>query len=407
MIVWIINHYATRFYLQKDGRHYSLAKYAKLFNVKINIICSNRVHNLDNSVVNEFIQENISSFYFVKTPKYKGNGISRIINILAFYFKTKSNYKRIENRIGKPDVIIGSSPHILSGLAARKIAKKYKIPFVFEVRDLWPLSIIDYGYSNKKSIIIKSLFFLEASLYHSADSVIFTMPGGLDYVTSGSNPYIVNKRLVRTKFHYFNNGVDLPLYHERLQGKVTKSDTKVVTYVGSIRKANDIDFVLDSIAIVNNQGNEMVEYHIYGSGTELQRLKRRVEEESLTNVYFFGHLEKLKVPAILASSYANILHFGGKDLVRFGSSMNKTFDYLASGKPILSSGKVNYDIVEKYDCGLIAADKTPEEYAKVIIEALNLSKEKYNYFCNQALLAVEDFDYSKTTKKYLEMIGLL
>lgn len=170
-------------YFNKGGRHYWFAENLIKQGYKPTIFCSNVEHNTGSFIDVEKgkyttdIKENIP-FVFIKTPKYTGNGLSRVFNMFSFYknlFPVAKQYAKIH---GKPDVILASSVHPLTLVAGIKIAEKFGVPCICEVRDLWPESIVAYGIINKSNPIIKLLYAGEKWIYKKADKLIFTMEGG-------------------------------------------------------------------------------------------------------------------------------------------------------------------------------------------------------------------------------------
>ena len=117
-------------------------------------------------------------FVFLKTNEYVGNGKARVMNMVNFYRSMMKCSKNFE----KPDIIVGSSVHPLACIAAIKLSKKIKCKNIIEIRDLWPLSIVEYSEKwTDKNLLIRILYKGERWIYKKADALIFTMPGGAQY----------------------------------------------------------------------------------------------------------------------------------------------------------------------------------------------------------------------------------
>ena len=185
--VWILNHYATNTYFEKAGRHYWFAENLLNKGYKPTIFCSNVRHNSDD-VIDVSIGKcrietnNKIPFVFVKTKEYKGNGKNRIINMFNFYRNLFSVAKKYAKENGKPDVILASSVHPLTLVAGIKIAKKFGVKCICEIRDLWPESIVEYGMLKRNGIIAKILYKIEKWIYIKADKLTFTMEIGRAHV---------------------------------------------------------------------------------------------------------------------------------------------------------------------------------------------------------------------------------
>jgi len=413
--IWIMNHYATNSYFSSGGRHYWFAENLIKERYEPTIFCANTRHN-SNDVIELsgelFLIDNIDNipFVFVKTPEYKGNGKSRILNIISFYKNLFPVAKKYAKDNGKPDLILASSVHPLTLVAGIKIAKKYGIPCICEIRDLWPESIVAYGSLKRNSVVAKILYRGEKWIYKNADKIIFTMEGGKDYIVNQVWNIEQGGPINLNKIYHINNGVDLLRFNKNKQIH-TLSDNDLdnelifrVVYTGSIRKVNDVDFLVEIAKELNKRKSKGIKLLIYGDGSEIERLVKYCEEEGLDNIIFKGRVPKKRIPFILSKSDLNILHFQQNNIKKYGASLNKLFEYFASGKPIISDCKFGYDLIERYGCGFVLDNGSPEELAKEIIRISNLSKSEYEVFCNNSLRAAQDYDFEMLTRRLMELI---
>src|SRR5690554_5209306 len=206
--IWIMNHYATNSYFSSGGRHYWFAENLIKQGYEPTIFCANTRHNsddvieLDGKLYSADNKDNIP-FVFVKTPEYKGNGKSRILNMVSFYKNLFPIAKKYAEEYGKPDVILASSVHLLTLVAGIKIAKKFGVPCICEVRDLWPESLIAYGSLKRNSVIAKLLYQGEKWIYKKANSVIMTWEGGSQYIKDQGWDNKINLNKVK----HISNGV--------------------------------------------------------------------------------------------------------------------------------------------------------------------------------------------------------
>src|SRR5699024_1319722 len=139
---------------------------------------------------------------------------------------------------------------------------------------------------------------------------------------------------------------------------------------------NNVDNIIDTAKLLTNYTD--IEFLIYGEGNQKQILKRRIEEENITNVKFKGFVNKQNIPFILNSSSVNVLNYSQEkyNWTR-GNSSNKLFEYMASGKPIISTVKMGYSLIERYNCGIELDENTPEAFAQAILEIKELPKKEY------------------------------
>ncbi|USK59577.1 glycosyltransferase family 4 protein [Peribacillus asahii] len=408
--IWIWNHYATNMYKDQAGRHYWFAENLIKKGYNPTIFCASTVHNSNeniNTTNNKFITDTINNipFVFVKSPSYMNNGKQRVKNMIAFYKNLFHVAKEYVKTHGKPDVILASSVHPLTLVAGIKIAKKFNIPCICEVRDLWPESIVAYGVLKKSSVIAKVLYQGEKWIYNKADSIIMTWEGGKEYIIDQG----WENQVDLTKVKHISNGVVIDTFDNNSEAyKIVDSDLdnkdyKNVVYAGSIRKVNNLGMLLDAAKIIQDQGNKDIRFLIYGSGDESDTLKKRCEEEKIHNVIFKGRVEKKYVPSILKKSYINILHNSSTSLDKYGQSQNKFFEYLAAGKCIIQTYSTGYSICERANCGISAPVQTAEEIAKAVITAC--SDEKRNRLMGQNAREVAyEFDFSRLTEKLINII---
>ena len=168
--IWIMNHYATNMFFNKGGRHYWFSKYLLKNKYSPTIFCANTRHNNRSIVEIKKGKHEIKTtegipYVFVKTTPYKSNNVQRIMNMWLFYrnlFPVTREYAKI---YGKPDVILASSVHPLTLVAGIKIAKRFDVPCICEVRDLWPESLVAYDVLKKSNPLLKLLYAGEKSIY--------------------------------------------------------------------------------------------------------------------------------------------------------------------------------------------------------------------------------------------------
>lgn len=417
MKVWIMNHYATTMYRDKAGRHYWFAKKLEEYGYSVTVFCATTFLN-SNDVIDtrdkKWIQklDEETPFVFVKTTSYTGNGVDRVKNMVYFYFNLKKAAREYANENGKPDVIIASSVHPLTMVAGIQIAKRLGVPCICEIRDLWPETIFSFGTVKEKSLFGKILVGGEHWIYKKADALIFTKEGDTDYLKERKWTLKQNGDIDIRKCHYINNGVNIAEYHRQMKEEILRDEDLCaegmfnVTYVGTIRPINNVGNILDAASIIKKQkGKDNIQFLIYGEGVELDNLKKRVMEEKLNNVKLKGFVEKKYIPYILSKSSVNILNYSQtKYNWARGNSSNKLFEYMASGKPIISTVHMGYSIIKQYNCGIELAKDTPEILADEIMRFHDMPKEEREQMGRNASSGAKEFDFSVLTKKLIKVI---
>lgn len=409
--VWIFNHYAMPPKYEVRVRNNKMAEFMKEKGYNVTIFGASTMHNTDINLIEDnerYIKRKYGnlSFVHIKSPNYKGNGVARIKNMILFPFRLYLYTKKFEE---KPDIIVNDL-ELMGFFFPFLIGKRCKCPVVTEIRDLWPESIIEFGYLKRNSIIAKILYWCEKWIYILSDSVIFTKEGEVNYIREQKWDKGHGGKIDMSKIHYINNGVDICEFNENIK-KYTINDldladesTFKVVYVGSVRHANSVGKLLDAAKIIQDKGLFKVKFIIYGDGDDRENLQERAKNENLDNVLFKGHVKKIYIPYVLSKASVNVLNYMQSGIWKRGNSSNKLFEYMASGKPILSTIRMNYCILEKYECGESVDNYTPEAIASKIIEFYNMDETKYNKYCKNALHGAIDFDWKKLTDKLINVI---
>ena len=176
-------------------------------------------------------------------------------------------------------------------------------------------------------------------------------------------------------------------------------------YAGSIRLVNNVKSIVDAAVEIKKLGVENIKFIIYGDGSDRAPLEQYCNDNRIDNVVFKGFVDKKYIPYILSKSDLNIIHFEQNKLKKYGASLNKMFEYFASGKPTLSDCKFGYDLIEKYKCGVVIDRADAKSMAKEIIRIKELNVAQYNVLCTNALSAAEDYDFINLSNNLVEILG--
>lgn len=414
--IWIMNHYANHMLFDKGGRHYNFAKYLYKAGYKPVIFCANinnskpKEHYFENSkLINIKVAKEIETpFVFVKVRPYSGNGKERILNMIDFYRNVKKAAVKYAQKYGKPDIIIASSVHPLTVVAGIQIAKKFGVKCICEIRDLWPEAIVAYSKRiTKNSLPAKIMYAGEKWIYKKAAAVIFTQEGGPDYVRDHKWDDKHGGPIKNKNMFHINNGVDLEAFDQNVidypyeDEDLDNSDIYKVLYAGSIRRINNLGIILDAAKLVNNP---KIKFIIFGSGDELETLKKRVVDEKIDNVVFKGRVDKYYIPAIDCKADLNLVHWEMSPLLRVGESYNKAFEYFAAGKPVFYTVRPGYSIVEKYHCGKLTDGFEPKDIANGIQLMSEMKEIEREEMAVNARKTAEVYDFKNLTQKLIEII---
>lgn len=402
--IWFVSHYSMPPKYEMRIKTQMYAHYLNELGYDTKIFSASTIHNTDINLIKDkrtyiTCQYDDLNFVHIKCQDYHNNGFKRIRNMLEFGRK----FKRVALKFPLPDVIV-ADVNCINYAHIYQFCNKHRIKFYIDVRDLWPMSIVEYYHISEKNPLIKYLYSRELKMYQRADGIIFSMAGGKDYLKDRA----WDKLIDLDKVHHINNGVDLVAFnHHKEQYQLDDLDLNdpnifKVIYCGSIRKVNQVGKLLD---VANLLKNEKVKFLIYGSGDELDTLKERVTNEQINNVRLNGFVDKKYIPYITTKSDVNIILGETSKLFSYGISMNKLFDYFASGKPTILSFKTNYSIVKEYQAGIELDDSNPELIVKAILDFMKMKDSEYQIYCQNALKAAKDYDYQSLTKQLLNIIN--
>lgn len=390
------------------NRHYYFGKYLKRLGHEPIVFVGSHPHNTNLQLINgkekyEVYQEEPFPWILVKTCDYEGSKVKRVFSMFQYYF----NAKKAAKEFGEPDAIIGSTAHPLAALLAIKLGKKYGCKKIVEVRDLWPESIVAFGIMGKNNLIIRFLYRFEKWLYMNADDVIFTMEGGYDYIKKQR----WDKEIPIEKVHYLNNGVDMELFsynkeHYQIDDADLKNEnTFKVIYTGSVKMANGLEQLVECASYLQDKN---IVFLVYGNGDYLNSIRELCKKKGIRNVKLKGRIEKKYIPYILSKGNLNMLNYNtvatAAGLYRYGSSQNKIFDYLASGKPIISNSQIAYDIISKNGCGVSKNLKTGREYAEEVLKVYSMQKIEYEKLCENAEHTAEQYSFEILAEKLVRII---
>lgn len=410
--IWIMNHYSIGQLVSKGGRHYWFSKELKKRGYLPVVFGCNKKHNSVGGYFDfdglwkEQLSEDRVPFVSIKSSSYKRNGLGRIKNMVMFAINMIRIAKDVENKYGKPDVIYASSVHPFTLFVGEYLAWCFKVKCIVEIRDLWPETFVALGLIKRESLFAKLLYAGEKWIYQHAGALIFTMEGGKDYIRDKGWDIEHSGKIDLSDVHYINNGIDLEQFnynkeHYQIEDDdLNNPDIFKFVYTGSIRRANCVEKIIPVAEYFQHNGNNRIRFLIWGSGDCLPLIEKMINEKGLKNVVLKGSVEKKNIPFIVSSGDCNLFFLQeAPELYKYGVSTNKSFDYLAAGKPMLIFSHCGYSLVEKYQCGLHCHNNDTDSYINTIEEIFEISRDEYELMCANARRAAKEFDFSRLTDK--------
>lgn len=406
--IWLVNHYAMPPELEPRLRTIKFAEYLTKAGYDVTIFGASSMHNMDMNLISEkedYIEKQygILKFVHVRARSYT-NYIERILNLLEFAIRMR----KIASNFEKPDVILHTAT-VPFGNIMYYLAKKLKAKYYVEVLDLWPESFVMTGILNKKNPLMPLLYYFEKWLYKRADQLFFSMEGGKDYILEKGWDAASGGPINIDKVSYINNGVDLNDFSENLENytiddeDLNNENTFKIVYIGSIRLFNNVGLLVEAAEKLQNK-KDMI-FLIYGDGDERKPLEEYVRKKNIQNVRFKNtYIDKKYIPYLLSKSSINVLNYQQNGIWKYGGSQSKLFQYLASGKPVVSNIVPGYCLIRRHECGISSEFTTADEYARAFESIRNLSEEDYLIMCNNAKEAAQNFDYKKLTNSLIKLL---
>lgn len=342
------------------------------------------------------------SYTWLNTPSYNGNGLKRVLNMLSFGYSLYTNAKKLTQDF-IPDAIIASSPHPFIIRGSNRIAQLHNAKLIFEVRDLWPLSLIELGNISPLHPFISIMKHEEKFAYQKSDKIVSLLSNAADYMHQHG--------MQKDKFAYIPNGVTItdtpkkPALPKQLQENIDtiKKEYKLLLcFAGSHGIANALSYLLDAASKLIE---EPIAFILIGSGTEKSALKQKAQTLNLKNVFFFDPIDKANITQFLKQM--DILYIGlqKKKIFEYGVSPNKLFDYMLATKPIIHAIEAGNDIVTKSHCGISCKAENADSIAKAILKIKESTLSERNNMGEQGhKYVIKHHSYRVLAKKYLHVM---
>lgn len=314
----------------------------------------------------------------------------RILDQISFMFSSFINALFLKDI----DVIIGTSPHMFTPISGILLARIKKLPFILELRDLWPDSMLAVGIDDKK-ILFKLAKFLEKKIYFNADKII--------PVTYSFKKYLIGHGIFKDKIKVIMNGVNTEFFNF-YNNKYVKRSSKVFTisYIGTIGMAHSIETIIEAAKILNeNYGSLKIQFQIIGDGADREKIEKQAFD--LNNIRLFPMMTKKEVLKYLDQSDVGLVHLR-KNILYNTVIPSKMFEYMAMGNPILHGvDGESLEIINKYRLGFYFESENANSLCAAIIKLYN-NKSLYNEMSKNCVKTAKLFDREILALRMLEEI---
>ena len=298
------------------------------------------------------------------------------MNMLSFLVA----FMVVQTRERRPDFVIGSTVHPFAAFGGWLAARFRGARFAFEVRDLWPQTLVDLGAMRVGSPGERLLRWLEAFLVRRADAVITLLPGMRDYLAGQGLPagHVV----------YIPNGADLAAFADDAPpvelsepartclaeiARLRAEGRFVLGYLGAFGRVNRVDVIAEAAAVAEARDPGRIGVVLIGDGPERPDVERVAAGNPA--VAFGPPVPKYTVPVLLGDLDATVVHTTYTPVYRYGISFNKLFEYMAAARPVVFACDSAYDPVAATGAGITVRPDDPELLADAFLELARATPE--------------------------------
>lgn len=317
---------------------------------------------------NRVTRERLDGIEILRVPMYvtpNSGFYRRTLSYVSYMLSAGWHVRRLRL---DPGVVVASSPQLFAGLAGWLVSRRLKRPFVLEIRDLWPESIVDVG-AMRRGPVIRALEWLETRLYGAADHVVIVSPAFRAHIEARGVP--------ADRITVIPNGVDLTSFEqpvpqadiEALRGELGLEGRFVASYIGTVGMAHGVEVLL---AAARDCPDPDLAFLIVGAGSEWQRLRDAAETEGLDNLCVIEKQPRERIRLFYAASDVSIVHL--KDREAFRKVIpSKMFEAMAMRLPIVLGvrGQAR-EILESAGAGIAV---TPEDAGALLSAVLDLKRD--------------------------------
>ena len=301
----------------------------------------------------------------------------------------------------QPEVVIATSPQLLVGLAGWWLARCNGVPFVFEVRDLWPESLTAVGIGDEDSLLHRMLSKIAGFLYRSCDRLVVVSPAFKDYL-------IERWQVPAEKIFVVENGVETSLFSRLVPNSIIRrslgaEDKFIASYIGTIGNAHGLETLLEAAALLHERAPQVL-FLLVGEGAEKARVVSLARSRGLRNVHFVDQQPREKVPAYITASDACLVLLKKSELFKTVLP-TKMLEFMSCARPvILGVDGHARKIVEQANAGIFVTPEDPVALADAVMRLASDSALRDSLGRNGRQHVLQHFSRQNTAKLYLDVL---
>ena len=305
--------------------------------------------------------------------------------------------------IEQPDLVIATSPQLLVGLSGWWIAKIKRVPFVLEVRDLWPESLAAVGMGGPKSSLSRVLAAIAGFLYRQATHIVVVTPAFREHL-------IERWGVPEDKISVVQNGVETDLFSPADSShllKDLKAEGKfIVSYIGTLGLAHGLETVVEAAETLQTRDPDVL-FLLIGEGADRERIYKLAKSKKLENIRFLPQQPREKIPAYISASGICLVLLKKSDVFRTVIP-TKMLEFMSCGRAIVLgvSGQAR-EILEQSRCGVYVEPEDAVALCKAIHNLKHQDTVRESMERNGRAYVVQNLSRSRTAADYTRTLHLV
>jgi colanic acid biosynthesis glycosyl transferase WcaI len=345
-------------------------------------------------------REDVEGVHVVRTwllPFPNRKAYERMLNYSSFCVSSATTGVFLD----RPDVVIASSPQLLVGLAGWWLARCKGVPFVFEVRDLWPESLAAVGVGSSNSVLHRSLAKIAGFLYRNCDRVVVVTPAFKEYL-------VEHWRLPEDKIFVVENGVETSLFSRltpniALRRELGAEEKFLVSYIGTMGNAHGLETLLEAASLLRERAPKVL-FLLVGEGAEKARIVSLARSRSLTNVRFLDQQPREKIPGYISASDACLVLLKRNELFKTVLP-TKMLEFMSCARPvILGVDGHARTVMEQANAGIFIQPEDSAELAEAVLRLAADSALRESLGRNGRQHVLQYFSRQYTARVYLDLL---
>lgn len=322
----------------------------------------------------------------------------RILNYSSFFASASVTGSFLE----KPDAVVASSPQLLVGLSGWWVARLNRVPFVLEVRDLWPESLVAVGVGNSDSTLHRVLARIAGFLYREADHIVV--------VTPAFREYLVRKwQVAEEKISLVTNGVETKAFSPQPADPVLRHELGaegkfVVSFIGTLGLAHGLDTLIATAERLRATDPDIL-FLLVGEGADRERILKTATAKGLANVRFVPQQLRERVPAYIAASDVCLVMLK-KSPVFQTVIPTKMLEFMSCAKPVILGvdGQAR-DIIERSNAGIYVEPENPAALCEAVLRLRDQHMTREMLGRNGREYIVRNLSRERTAIEYLDVLS--